>query len=121
MAQFSFPKKARIQAHADFRKVYAQGVRYESEHFKIHIFPNSRPWSRLGLTVSRQTGKAVVRNYIKRRLREYFRLHRSCLPKACDIVLSAKRGAGMLSYAEICRELDAIFRPEQAAAGTSLP
>jgi len=112
MARFSFTKRARIRTHADFKKIYALGDRSESEHFKAHVLPNGGPLSRLGMTVGRQTGKAFVRNYIKRRLREYFRLHRECLPEACDIVLTAKRGAGLLSYAQICKELDALLRPK---------
>lgn len=111
MSQFSFTKRERIQKRSDFRKVYAKGLRRESEHFKILILPNNQKWSRLGLTVGRHAGSAVARNYIKRRLREYFRLHKTYLPNSCDIVLSPKRGANRLAYVDVCAELNTIFRP----------
>ncbi len=59
--------------------------------------PDGSPDPRLGLTVSRKVGGAVVRNRVKRRVREWFRHSRKALPAGVDLVVIARRGAGELS------------------------
>ncbi len=56
---------------------------------------------RIGLTVSRRVGGAVLRNRIKRRIREWFRTHRELLPSGVDLVVIARRGAGELDSREV--------------------
>ena len=65
--------------------------------------------TKLGITASKKTGNAVQRNKIKRRVREYFRLHKSCFPKGYDIVITAKRGADTLDFWKIKEELSGPF------------
>lgn len=62
--------------------------------------------SRLGVTVSSRVGNAVVRNRLKRFVREIFRQHRSSLPRPVDVVVIAKTGAHQLSYAQASTELE---------------
>ncbi len=58
----------------------------------------------MGLTVSRKVGNAVVRNSVKRRIREYFRKNKSLTPQI-DLVVVAQKGSGSLSGEEVRREL----------------
>jgi ribonuclease P protein component len=60
---------------------------------------------RLGLTVSRRVGGAVVRNRVKRRLREWFRSHRELVPLGKDLVIIARPAAAMATVCELAREL----------------
>lgn len=63
---------------------------------------------KLGLTVSRRIGGAVVRNRLKRRVRECFRLRlRAMLPAGVAIVVIARQGAGELTSAALAAELEA--------------
>jgi ribonuclease P protein component len=55
-------------------------------------------------------GKAVVRNRIKRLLRELFRRHKALLQPACDVVFVARRGAAEASYEEATRQLLRLVR-----------
>jgi ribonuclease P protein component len=59
------------------------------------------PRPRLGVTVSRRVGKAVVRNRVKRAVREWFRRSREWLGGRLDVVVIARPGAGALSPTEI--------------------
>lgn len=65
--------------------------------------------ARLGLTVSRRVGGAVVRTRVKRRLREWFRRHRELIPKEIDLVVIARPAAAAAATGEIGRELELAF------------
>lgn len=57
--------------------------------------------TRLGITVSRRVGNAVVRNRIKRRVREWFRRERGRLRHGIDLVVIGRSAAAELSWPEI--------------------
>lgn len=105
----SLKRSERIRSSADFVRIYRKGAKKESRHFKVAYLANNLAWSRLGITVGRKIGGAVQRNHVKRRIREYFRLHKSSLPASSDIVFTAKQGASQLSYATMMVELDRLL------------
>jgi ribonuclease P protein component len=110
MSLFSLRRHEKIKRSADFVSVYKKGSRKESVHFKIAISANGLSWRRLGITVGKKTGGSVQRNYIKRCLREYFRLHKLALPAASDIVFTAKPGADHLKYTDMAIEINDLFQ-----------
>jgi ribonuclease P protein component len=63
---------------------------------------------RLGIAASRKVGNAIVRNRIKRGVREWFRHNRSGLPADLDLVVIARRHAAELGGQEIADSLDSI-------------
>jgi ribonuclease P protein component len=76
---------------------------------------------RLGVTATKALGGAVVRNRIKRRLREAFRVHRSTFSgftAPCDIVINPKRAAVDATYVEIERALMKVIARLQSQLGT---
>ena len=62
----------------------------------------------MGLTVSRKIGNAVVRNSVKRKIREYFRRSKHLIPHL-DLVVVARPGSGKLPGRAIQEELSAII------------
>ena len=75
------------------------------------VQPGGRPaHRRIGISASRRVGNAVVRNRIKRGVREWFRASREILPEDVDIVVIARRPASGLGGPEIARALDALAR-----------
>ncbi len=93
MTSFRFTKELRLRSQADFDRVYA------ADHFAadgvlvIRGVANELDHCRLGLSVSRKVGNAVVRNRWKRLIREAFRLAQHDLPPGLDLVIRPKAGA----------------------------
>ncbi len=65
---------------------------------------------RIGVTVSRKVGVAVVRNRVKRWIRECFRRQRGDFPSQLDLVVVARPAAAGAGHAVVCRELSALAR-----------
>ena len=85
----------RLSRDADYRAVYDARIRKAGGPLLVFIRPGDRPEHRLGLAVGRRVGGAVVRNRIKRLLREAFRHERAGLPgpgagRAYDIIVSVR-------------------------------
>jgi len=87
MGKYAFPAKYRIRRGADFQRAYGKRCAVSDGNLLIFGCENGLPYPRLGLSVSKRLGKAVVRNRWKRILREAFRLHRERLPVGIDLVI----------------------------------
>ncbi len=72
--------------------------------------------TRLGIAVGRRVGKAVVRNLVKRRIREWFRHQFTSLPRGADVVVIGRAPAAALSSRDTWRQLDGLAR-RAAGAG----
>ena len=70
----AFPHAHRLHGREDFTAVYNAKMRKSSGPLLVFTRPSDRPQFRLGLSVSRKVGNAVVRGRVKRMLREAFRL-----------------------------------------------
>lgn len=107
-AELSFAAADRLHRSAEFLRLQRSGVRFQSPHFVLYAgrLEHEPERSRLGVTVSRRIGNAVVRNRVKRRVREIFRkVMRAGLPAGTSIVVIARGGAGALESAAIGDEL----------------
>jgi ribonuclease P protein component len=71
---------------------------------------------RLGIAASRKVGNAIVRNRVKRSVREWFRAHRDGLPRGTDVVVIARTSAARLSGPEIVDALIDVARRAGARA-----
>ena len=107
------PRSSRILRSADFRLVYDHGFRVSGPLFAAFCMAREDDsidlGARLGLTVPRAVGKAVIRNRIKRRLREVFRLHRAKIAPKWDIVLNPRRAALEAEFGQIEREMGRVI------------
>ncbi len=106
---YSFPKQARLLRRSEFLAVTRKGKRYASRYFIVHLSPNDKNRPRLGVTVSKKIGTAVVRNRLKRGIREFFRTHQHCVPCATDVVVIARKGSAGITTRVIHEELKALL------------
>jgi ribonuclease P protein component len=70
----------------------------------VHVLPNAMNKPRLGLSVSKRVGSSVVRNRVRRRLKEIFRSSVADLPCDLDLVISARPAAAEASFEELNQE-----------------
>jgi ribonuclease P protein component len=108
---FGFPKSSRILRTSDFRKAYNQGSRIAGPYFAafcLRIPRGEKEGPRLGFTVPRAFGKAVMRNRVKRRLREAIRVRMQDIPPHWDIVINPRRAALKAPVEELRREVDRL-------------
>ena len=101
-----FPKTARLRKRPEFLKLSRTGSKFQSAHFVVISQANEGADSRLGITVSGKVGNSVVRNRIKRQVREFFRRHRRDWPRSTDVLVIARDSAANLASALIASELD---------------
>ena len=100
----AFPRKVRIVKTSDYRMIYKTGRRIHSERFVLFGRENGIGCHRLGITVSRKIGGAVIRNRLKRLFREVFRKSYGEIPGRLDLVVNAKAGCVGASYQDLQAE-----------------
>lgn len=121
MSREGFPAAVRLRKRREFLQIQGAGAKHHLRHFLVFISPASERRKadatgsdsklvRLGVTVTRKVGCAVVRNRIKRFVREAFRRKRGSFTHACDMVWVAKQSAASAGYADVVAAMDALTR-----------
>lgn len=111
----TYPRSARLLRSVEFEGVYSEGRRRSSKQFVVFAkataagAAGSRA-SRFGWSVKRALGSAVVRNRIRRRVREIVRLHRSELPSGWDVVIHPRATVADAEFAALQKELVDLIR-----------
>jgi len=104
-------KKLRLRNRADFGRVYRHGKSFANRQLVVY-------WSRkpdverfrLGISASKKIGNAVVRNRMRRMLKEIVRLHESEIQDHVDIILIVRNGAVGMEYKELEKSVLHVLR-----------
>ncbi|MHB1355456.1 MAG: ribonuclease P protein component [Anaerolineae bacterium] len=91
-------KQYRLTKAEDFRRVHSQGQSWANGKLVLCRYQNSLDYCRFGFSVSRKMGGAVVRNRIKRVLREVIRLNIDQIVPGWDVVFLARKGIVDATY-----------------------
>ena len=97
-----FSKQQRLLRRAEFTRTMDAGTKVVTPHLVLIGRRNDETLSKIGFIVSKKVGNAVIRNLVKRRLRELFRtrLHK---PEGLDIVVIARGTAAEADFDEVAR------------------
>jgi ribonuclease P protein component len=115
----SLPKEARVAKRREFLRIQGAGRRVPSRHFLVvHVRQGDAP-ARLGITVTKKIGNAVLRNRVKRSVREAFRERRGAIAPGAALVVIARDGAARLSVRETAAELAPAFAAIADGASTA--
>lgn len=89
--RFTFPKKNRIKSKAGFQLVYTTGRSVVDSLSVLYVLPLDAEGPKIGLAVGKKIGNAVVRNRVKRMMREVFRHHQSELLTKVQLIWVARK------------------------------
>jgi len=116
-AKKKFPKSRRLLRHADFDRVYKKGQRHFATHMTVFYLRREDgglqaqlPQFRVGFTVRKVLGGAVLRNRMRRRLREAVRLQAIQPPNGFDVVINPKPSLLTANFDELKAEIAKAFQ-----------
>lgn len=101
-------REQRLTQKSQYTTIQSQGKSWANELLVMKAFPNELEWSRFGFSVSKRVGKAVVRNRVKRLLRECVQLI-PCKP-GWDVVFIARSTASTADYHQLKGAVEELTR-----------
>jgi ribonuclease P protein component len=109
----------RLRTPAEFRRVRDQAPRaWPNRLLVLYAAPNELDRTRAGITVSSRVGNAVIRNRVRRRLREALRARLQRIPPAMDLLVIARPPSAEASWDELCGALDTLLKRATATQPT---
>jgi len=101
----TFSRDDRLRKRREFEECYASGVRISGRHLQLFLLPGGEAErSRIGISVGKRSGGSVVRNRLRRRVREIFRRGRRDLPAGLSIVVNVKPSAAGAKFPELASD-----------------
>ena len=104
-----------------FRRLYHKGKSAANKYLVIYCRRSGSPENRIGYTVSSKLGHAVVRNRVRRRLREIYRLNEDRLLPGYDIVVVARVRAVHSRYADLDKQFLRLAKKLQLLRPEDVP
>jgi len=102
-------RRHRLAQRTQFERMRRMGRAWTEPRLVLVTLSNDLPYSRFGFVVGKRVGKAVLRNRIKRRMREAVAARLSRIPPGWDIVLVARTGTVGADFWSIAEALDALL------------
>ncbi|ASA97194.1 MULTISPECIES: ribonuclease P protein component [Anoxybacillus] len=104
-------KKYRIKKNEEFQEVFKKGTSVANRQFVLYVLDKpEQPYFRIGLSVSKKIGKAVVRNRVKRYIRQVFHEERDRIEIGKDYVIIARMPVATMEYEETKKSLLHVLR-----------
>lgn len=103
------PSASRLIRRSDFARVYSRGKSYVTDLVVVYVLPNKVQTTRIGFSVSKKLGNAVIRNRVKRKLREATREMLPEIAGGYDVIIVARVKAARAVYADLRGALRGLF------------
>lgn len=98
-----------VKESGTFRRIYRKGKSAVAPCLVVYCQKNKRGQSRLGVTVSTKLGGAVVRNRVRRQIREMYRLHKPEMIPGYDVIVVARSRAVHTPYQKMDRQYASLL------------
>lgn len=110
-----------LKKNYEFQRLYSKGKSAVTPYLVVYARKTKKRTNRIGITVSTKIGKAVVRNRVRRRLREIYRLAEDWFVPGTEIVVVARVRAVRADHAQLenafmsaCEKLDLLVQEDEA-------
>jgi len=103
-------KPEMLKKNADFKRVYTLGTSYATEYIVMYVYHHHEDKRRIGFSVSKKIGKAVIRNRIRRIFKEVYRLSEYKLIDGIDLVLIARKKIKGSDYTQIRNSIYLLYK-----------
>lgn len=104
-------KERRVKTNGDFQKIFKKGKSFANRQFVVYCLEKSQQTEfRIGLSVNKKLGNAVVRNQIKRHIRQAFHELDQELAQSMDYVIIARKPAATMDFFETKKSLEHVLK-----------
>jgi ribonuclease P protein component len=103
--QYKFGKNHMLRKNQQFQSVYKAGKSYANKFLVLYILPNQKEERKVGFAVGKRLGGAVIRNRIKRLLRESFRLNQHRFKGGIDLIVIGRQPIVGRGFADVNKAL----------------
>lgn len=100
----------RLKKNYEFKYVYNKGKVYSNNLLVMYLVKNKTNYNRVGFSVSKKVGKSVIRNKVRRRIKEIFRLSCENIEKGYNIIFVSRVKAKEAAYKELEKAMMSLFR-----------
>ncbi len=107
-------KQLRMKRNTQFTYVFKKGQAFKGKHLMLIVAPKKYKTAKIGLVVTKKIGKSVVRNRIKRLIRESVRKYVPNLSPAYDLIVVARQGIECATFEEINKTILELLRKSNA-------
>jgi len=94
-------KRYRLRKNIEFKRIYKYGKNYWNRNLVLYIRENGSEETRVGFTITKKIGNAVVRNKIKRRMKGIYKSNFHNIKGGYDLIFIPKRNVVELSFHEL--------------------
>ncbi|HZK33387.1 MAG TPA: ribonuclease P protein component [Tissierellaceae bacterium] len=94
-------KMHRLRSNMEFKKVYKYGKNYWNRNLILYVKKNDLGYTRVGYSITTKIGNSVVRNRIRRQMKEIYRLNFNLIKNNYDLIFIPKKNVVGISYDEL--------------------
>ncbi|WP_130805446.1 ribonuclease P protein component [Senegalia massiliensis] len=90
-----------LKNNREFRRVYDKGKSLSNKYLVIFFIKNGLEYNRVGFSVTKKIGNAVIRNRVKRLIKEAFRLNSEGINQGYDIIFLSRIRCNQATYVDV--------------------
>ena len=98
-----------LKKNREFKQIYSRRRSVANHLLVLYVQDNGLQKNRLGVSISRKVGCAVVRNRIKRQIKEYLRIHKEYILTGYDLVVVVRTASAKAGFDQIGRSLYSLL------------
>ncbi|MCX8128987.1 MAG: ribonuclease P protein component [Clostridia bacterium] len=103
-------KTVPIKKNYEFLRIYKKGKFYVGKFIILYVLANNFSMNRLGITASKKVGKSVIRNRLRRLIKENYRMYESTIKEGYDYVFVARNTDVIPVFSDIKREMKFLLK-----------